>query len=210
MRRKKYFTRALIGVFAFSALTFWLSGCAFFTPKTPIAKVAEKYTVVTGVLVAPAELKNGNHRLIVYFNEQAETTDEDKSKIMRDANGEIVVDTEGKVVRTPETPSAAKKNVLMCVASNESNKEVLVNVREYLNDPKAQGKTIFIYGKTVNGAWQEYLSGVYCYITAIGFYVPTTGGYTYVTTEYGDGAFDNFSWTEFVKKIGSKAVDKAL
>lgn len=192
------------------AMIFAMTGCAFFTPKTPIAKVAEKYTVVTGVLVAPAELKNGNHRLIVYFNEQAEVSSEEQSKIMRDANGEIVVDTEGKVVRTPETPSAAKKNVLMCVASNESNKEVLVNVREYLNDPKAQGKTIFIYGKTVNGAWQEYLSGVYCSITAIGFYVPTTGGYTYVMTEFGDGVWDNFSWTEFLKKIGSAAVDKAI
>ena len=192
------------------ALIFAMTGCSWFTPKTPIAKVAEKYTVVTGVLVAPAELKNGNHRLIVYFNEQPEVSEEDKSKIMRDANGEIVVDTEGKVVRTPETPSAAKKNVLMCVASNESNKEVLVNVREYLNDPKAQGKTIFIYGKTVNGAWQEYLSGVHCSITAIGFYVPTTGGYTYVMTEFGDGVWDNFSWTEFLKKIGSAAVDKAI
>lgn len=192
------------------AMIFAMTGCAFFTPKTPIAKVAEKYTVVTGVLVAPAELKNGNHRLIVYFNEQAETAEDDKSKIMRDANGEIVVDTEGKVVKTPETPPASKKNVLMCVASNDSNKEVLVNVREYLNDPKAQGKTIFIYGKTLNGAWQEYLSGVHCSITAIGFYVPTTGGYTYVTTEYGDGAFDNFSWTEFMKKLGSKAIDSAL
>lgn len=192
------------------ALIFAMTGCSWFTPKTPIAKVAEKYTIVTGVLVAPAELKNGNHRLIVYFNEQPEVSEEDKSKIMRDANGEIVVDTEGKVVRTPETPSAAKKNVLMCVASNESNKEVLVNVREYLNDPKAQGKTIFIYGKTVNGAWQEYLSGVHCSITAIGFYVPTTGGYTYVMTEFGDGVWDNFSWTEFLKKIGSAAVDKAI
>ena len=192
------------------ALIFAMTGCSWFTPKTPIAKVAEKYTIVTGVLVAPAELKNGNHRLIVYFNEQPEVSEEDNSKIMRDANGEIVVDTEGKVVRTPETPSAAKKNVLMCVASNESNKEVLVNVREYLNDPKAQGKTIFIYGKTVNGAWQEYLSGVHCSITAIGFYVPTTGGYTYVMTEFGDGVWDNFSWTEFLKKIGSAAVDKAI
>ena len=188
----------------------FLSGCAYFTPKTPIAKVAEKYTVVTGVLVAPAELKNGNHRLIVYFNEQPEASVEDKSKIMRDANQEIVTDTEGKVVPTPDVPKAAKKNVLMCIASNESNKQVLVNVREYLNDSKAQGKTIFIYGKPINGAWQEYLSGVHCYITAIGFYVPTTGGYTYVMTEYGDGVWDTFSWTEFLKKIGSAAVDKAL
>lgn len=188
----------------------FISGCAYFAPKTPIAKVAEKYTVITGVLVAPAELKNSNHRLIVYFNQQAEVTEKDDSKIMRDANGEIVVDTEGKVVRAPETPKAADKNVLMCVASNESNKQVLVNVREYLNDPKAQGKTIFIYGTPVNGAWQEYLSGVYCNITAIGFYVPTTGGYTYVMTEFGDGVWDNFSWTEFLKKVGSKAVDKAI
>lgn len=187
-----------------------LSGCTMFTPKTPIAKVAEKYTVVTGVLVAPAELKNGNHRLIVYFNEQAETPEEDKSKIMRDANEEIVTDTEGKVVKVPDVPSAAKKNVLMCIASNDSNKDVLVNVREYLNDPKAQGKTIFIYGKPINGAWQEYLSGVHCYITAIGFYIPTTGGYTYVMTEFGDGMWDSFSWTEFLKKVGSKAVDTAL
>ena len=200
----------MLGIAAYSALTFWLSGCAYFAPKTPIAKVAEKYTVVTGVLVAPAELKNGNHRLIVYFNEQPEASEEDKSKIMRDANEEIVTDTEGKVVPTPDVPRASKKNVLMCIASNDSNKQVLVNVREYLNDPKAQGKTIFIYGKPIEGAWQEYLSGVSCYITAIGFYVPTTGGYTYVLTEFGDGAFDNFSWAEFIKKIGAKAIDKAL
>lgn len=198
----------LLSILLLSAYVF--TGCTLFTPKTPIAKVAEKYTVVTGVLVAPAELKNGNHRLIIYFNEQPEPSKEEQSKIMRDANGEVVVDTEGKVVRAPDAPSASKKNVLMCVASNESNKQVLINVREYLNDPKAQGKTIFIYGKPVAGAWQEYLSGVYCSITAIGFYVPTTGGYTYVMTEFGDGVWDNFSWTEFLKKIGSKAVDKAI
>lgn len=193
-----------------AAMVFAMNGCAYFAPQTPIAKVASKYTVVTGVLVAPAELKNGNHRLMIYFNEQAEPSEEDKGKVMRDANEDIVTDTEGQVVPVPDVPKAAKKNVLMCIASNDSNKQVLVNVREYLNDPKAQGKTIFIYGKTVDGAWQEYLSGVNCYITAIGFYVPTTGGYTYVLTEYGDGAFDNFSWTEFIKKVGAKAIDKAL
>jgi len=188
----------------------FLTGCALMTPKTPIAKLAEKYTVITGVLVAPVTLQNGQHRMIVYFNQQAEPTEEDKSKILRDANGEIAVDTEGKVVPTPDTPKAANKNVLMCVAQNDNNKQVLANVREYLNDPKAQGKTIFIYGKQISGTWQEYLSGVHCYITAIGFYVPTTGGYTYVMTEFGDGAWDSFSWTEFLKKIGSKAISKAI
>lgn len=187
-----------------------LNGCAYFIPKTPIAKMAEKYTVITGVLVAPAELKNGNHRLIVYFNEQPEMSEEDTSKIMRDANEEVVVDTEGKIVPVPNVPRASKKNILMCVASNDSNKEVLVNVREYLNDPKAQGKTMFIYGSPITGAWQEFLSGVHCTIKAVGFYVPATGGYTYVMTEYGDGAFDNFSWTEFIKKVGSAAADKVL
>ena len=130
---------------------------------------------------------------------------------MRDANGEIATDTDGKVVPTPDSPSATKKDIKMCIASNENNKEVLVNVREYLNDPKAQGKTIFIYGKEIaGGQWQEYLSGVHCYITAIGFYVPTTGNYTYVMTEYGDGVWDNFSWVEFLKQIGSAAVKKAI
>ena len=185
-------------------------GCTIFSPKTPIAKMAEKYTVITGVLVAPAELKNGQKRLIVYFNEQAEPTPEDKSKIMRDANGDIATDTQGKVVPAPETPKVADKNVLMCVAENQENKQVLINLRAYLNDPKAAGKTIFIYGTPVEGSWQEYISGVYCSITAIGFYVPTTGNYTYVLTEYGNGVFDNFSWTEFIKKLGSKAIDKAI
>src|SRR3972149_3296417 len=83
------------------AMIFALSGVSYSPPQTPIAKVASKYTVITGVLVAPAELKNSNHRLIVYFNEQAEPSEEDKSKIMRDANEEIVTDTEGKVVPTP-------------------------------------------------------------------------------------------------------------
>lgn len=189
-----------------------LTGCASFIPKTPIAKMAEKYTVITGVLIAPVELKNGNHRMIVYFNQQAEVTKENlrRPKILEDANGEAALDTEGRVVPAPETPKTANKNILMCVAQNDSKKEVLVNVREYLNDPKAQGRTIFIYGKLIDGSWQEYLSGVHCYITSIGFYVPTTGTYTYVMTAYGDGVWDNFSWTEFLKKIGSAAVDKAL
>ena len=189
---------------------FCFSGCAWFTPKNKVASMAEKYTVITGVLVAPAELKNGQQRLIVYFNEQKETI-EDKSKIMRDANGEIVVDTDGKVVRAPETPRVADKNVLMCVTENDQNKRVLINLRAYLNDPKAQGQTIFIYGTLLpDGNWKEYLTGVHCTIAAIGFYVPTTGSYTYVITEFGNGVWDTFSWTEFLKKIGSKAIDKAI
>jgi hypothetical protein len=192
------------------AMVLAMNGCAYFAPQTPIAKMAQKYTVITGVLVAPVELKNGNHRMIIYFNEAPEEKPEDKDKIMRDVNGEIATDTDGKVVKAPETPKAASKNVLMCVAANETHKEVLINLREYLNDPKAQGKTIFIYGTPITGAWQEYLSGVHCSITAVGFYIPTTGTYTYVMTEYGDGVWDNFSWTEFLKKVGSAAVDKAL
>ena len=184
--------------------------CTALTPKTPVAKLAEKYMVTTGVLVAPAELKNGKHRLVVYFNEQAEAIDEEHSDLLRDANGEMAKDLDGSIVLAPKVPMAAKKNVLMCIASNDSNSQVLVNLREYLNDPKAQGKTIFIYGKPITGAWQEYLGGVYCYITAIGFYVPATGSYTYVMTEYGDGVFDNFSWTEFLKKLGSAAAKKAF
>lgn len=187
-----------------------LTGCLFLSPKTPIAKMAEKYTVITGVLVAPAELKNGQKRLIIYFNEQPETTEKDQSTVMKDANGDAAVDTEGKIVPAPTTPKVADKNVLMCVAENTENKQVLINLRAYLNDSKAQGKTIFIYGTPVEGSWQEYISGVYCSITAIGFYVPTTGNYTYVLTEYGNGVFDNFSWTEFIKKLGTKAIEKAI
>lgn len=198
--------RLFLSLFLFIS---FLTGCSTFTPKTPIAKVAEKYTVITGVLIAPVELKNGQHRLILYFNEQKEPVGY-KSGILRDANGGVATDTEGKVVPAPETPRVAEKNVLMCVTENLNNKRVLINLREYLNDAEAQGKTIFIYGKTITGSWQEYLSGVHCYVSAIGFYVPATGTYTYVMTEYGDGVWDNFSWAEFLKKIGSKAIDKAL
>jgi hypothetical protein len=187
-----------------------MSGCAFFRPQTPIARIAEKYHVITGVLVAPVELKNGNHRMIMYFNETPEAKVESKDNIMRDANGEIATDTEGKVVKAPETPKAASKSVLMCVATNDQNKEVLVNLQAYLNDPKAQGTLIFIYGQLVDGSWQEYLSGVHCTVNVIGFYVPTTGGWTYVMTEYGDGMWDNFSWTEFIKTIGAQAIKKAI
>ena len=139
------------------AVIFTLTGCSYFTPKTPIAKIAEKYTIITGVLVAPAELKNGKGRLIIYFNEQPEPSEEDNRRTMRDANEDVVTDTEGNEVPTPDVPRVSKKNILMCIASNSSNKDVLVNVREYLNDSKAQGKTIFIYGKSVHGSWQEYL-----------------------------------------------------
>lgn len=193
------------------AMIFAMTGCSYFAPKNRVASMAEKYSVITGVLVAPAELKNGQQRLVVYFNEQKDEKPDDKSKIMRDANGEIVVDTDGKVVKAPETPKVADKNVLMCVTENAQNKRVLINLRAYLNDPKAQGKTIFIYGTLLpDGNWKEYLSGVHCTITAIGFYVPTTGSYTYVMTEFGNGVWDNFSWTEFLKKVGSKAIDKAI
>lgn len=189
---------------------FLLSGCALFAPKTPVAKMAESYTVITGVLAAPVELKNGQQRLIVYFNEEKDAP-ADREFLMRDGAGDVVVDMEGKAVPAPKTPKVVDKNVLMCIAENESNKRVLINIREYLNDPKAQGKTLFIYGTLLpEGQWKEYLSGVYCNIVAIGFYVPTTGSYTYVLTGFGDGVWDNFSWTEFLKKIGSKAVDKAI
>lgn len=190
---------------------FLSSGCSLFVPKAPVAKMAEKYTVITGVMAAPAELKNAQKRLIIYFNQVQEPPPEEKEFLLRDGNGDIVVDTEGKPVKAPRTPSVVDKNVLMCVAENDSNKRVLINLREYLNDAKAQGKTLFIYGTLLpDGQWKEYLSGVHCNIIAIGFYVPTTGNYTYMLTEFGDGVWDNFSWTEFLKKIGSKAIDKAI
>lgn len=189
--------------------TLALSGCTLFNPKTPVAKIAEDYTVITGVLAAPAELKNGQQRLIIYFNQEVDT--EPREPIVRDGEGDVVTDTEGQLVPAPKTPKVVDKNVLMCVAENQSNKRVLINIREYLNDPKAQGKTLFIYGKLLqDGQWKEFLSGVHCNVIAVGFYVPTTGNYTYVLTGFGDGVWDNFSWTEFLKKIGSKAVDKAL
>lgn len=203
--------RMLVAAILLSMGVVFSSGCSMFKPKTPVAKMAEKYTVITGVLVAPVELKNGQQRLIVYFNQVQDPPPEDKEAVLRDGNGEIVIDMEGKVVKAPKTPNVADKNVLMCVAENQSNKRVLINLREYLNDPKAQGKTLFIYGTLLpDGQWKEYLSGVHCNVLAVGFYVPTTGNYTYILTGFGDGVWDNFSWTEFLKKIGSKAVDKAL
>ena len=159
-------------------MIFALTGCAYFTHKTPIAKLAEKYTVITATLVAPAELRNGNSRLIIYFRAK-----------------------EDGVTSSP---------VLMCLAANSSNKDVLVNVREYLYDSYTEGRVIYIYGKPIHGSWQEYLVGMHCYIKAIGFYVAATDSYSYLATEYGDGAFDNFSWLEFMKKLGAAAAKKAL
>lgn len=198
-----------LGLIALTGLL--ASGCAFFHPKAPVAKMAEKYTVITGVLAAPAELKNAQKRLIVYFNEEKDAPPEPREPIVRDGNGDIVTDMEGKVIPAPKPSKIVDKDVKMCVAENDSNKRVLINIREYLNDPKAQGKTLFIYGTLLaDGQWKEYLSGVHCNIIAIGFYVPTTGNYTYILTGFGDGVWDNFSWTEFMKKLGSKALDKAI
>ena len=188
------------------------TGCSTITTnlmKPDVAKLAEKYLTLTGTLAAPPVLMNSNHRLVLFFSEQSKP-ELDNSVLMRDGNGDITTDTDGVVVVAPKPEKEVAKEVLTCVAENEQNKQVLINVRTYLNDPKAAGKVIYIYGRKIDGPWNEYTSGMNFYIEAVGLYVPASAQYVVITTGFGDGMFDQVSWISFMKQVGMTAIKSAL
>jgi hypothetical protein len=166
--------------------------------KPNVVKLAQKYTIITGTVAAPPKLMNGNRRLLVFI---AEEPNPDKQEpILPNADGSAATDTNGIVVNPPVNKQA-NKEVAMCIAENLDNKQVLVNIEGYLTDPKANGKPIIIYGKRLDSAWNEYVTGINCYINAISFYVPETGTYAIVTTDYGDGIFDTMDWKSFLAMV---------
>lgn len=190
-------------IFTTSALT----ACSMFgTPQT-VAKLAVEHTIIQGTLVAPPTLMNGNKRLALYLQEQQEP--DPKEPILHDGNGETVTAKDGTVVLAPKVPSALSKEVSLCITENDQNKQVLENIALYLGDPKAQGKPIVLYGRRLDSAWHEYVSGVNCTFDAIGLYVPASGQYVIIQSIFGDGLFDQTDWKEFavtVVKTGIKFV----
>jgi hypothetical protein len=184
-----------------------LSGCAMFGSKQTVAKLAEQHTTITGTLVAAPTLMNSNKRLALYLQEQPEP--EPKDVLMKDGNGDTTTTPDGTVVLAPKVPSAVGKEIILCITENEQNKQVLINIAEYLKDPKAQGKPVFLYGRRLDSAWHEYVSGVNCTFDAIGLYVPANGQYVVIQSIFGDGLFDQTDWTAFavtVFKTGIKFV----
>jgi hypothetical protein len=184
-----------------------LSACAMFGSKETVAKLAEQHTTITGTLVAAPTLMNSNKRLALYLQEQPEPAPKDP--LMKDGNGDTTTTPDGTVVLAPKVPSALNKEVILCITENEQNKQVLINIAEYLNDPKAQGKPVFLYGRRLDSAWHEYVSGVNCTFDAIGLYVPANGQYVVIQSIFGDGLFDQTDWKEFaitVVKTGIKFV----
>lgn len=186
------------------------SGCAIFGSKQTVAKLAEQHTTIQGTLAAPPNLMNGNKRLALYLQEEPEP--EPKSAVLQDGNGETVVTPApdgGTVVLAPKVPSVISKEIILCITENDQNKQVLENIAEYLKDPRAATKPVFLYGRRLDSAWHEYVSGVNCTFDAIGLYVPESGQYVVIQSIFGDGLFDQTDWKEFaitVVKTGIKFV----
>lgn len=176
--------------------------------KPTVAKLAQQHETITGTLAAPPNLMNGNKRLALFLQEEPNPT-KDTNVLMQDGNGDTATTEDGTVVLAPKVPSAVSKEVILCITENEQNKQVLVNIAEYLKDSKAQGKPVFLYGRRLDSAWHEYVSGVNCTFDAIGLYVPESGQYVVIQSIFGDGLFDQTDWTAFavtVFKTGIKFV----
>lgn len=193
----------------FLALLALLStGCTtvpFFHERPTVTALAKEYVTITGTLVAPPELRNGNIRLFIALQTEPEPA-ANNDVLAHDANGDSVVDTGGQVVAAPKPNTAVAKEVLLCVAENTDNKQVLINIAEYLKDPKAANKPVFLYGRRIDSAWKEFVTGINCYVNAVGVYVPSTGQYAVITTEYGDGMFDSVDWKSFLVTVGKTAI----
>lgn len=185
------------------------TGCAAiggpFSPRPSVVKLAEKFSIITGTIAAPPKLMNGNRRLLVFLAEEPEP-EKPNDKVAQNADGSAVTDTNEQVLSIPRVDKQVPKVVSMCVAENADNKQVLINIEAYLSDPKAASKPIIIYGKRLDSAWNEYVTGINCYINAISFYVPETGTYAIVTTDYGDGLLDQTDWKSFVVMVGKTAI----
>ncbi len=175
-----------------------LTGCLT-SGKTTVAKLAEQHTTITGTLVAPPTLMNGNKRLALYLQEQPNP--EPKDALLHDGNGDLPTTQDGNIILAPKVPSALTKEVILCITENEQNKQVLVNITSYLNDAKAQDKPIFLYGRRLDSPWHEYVSGVNCTFDAIGLYVPASGQYVVIQSSFGDGLFDSMDWRSFVVTV---------
>ncbi len=185
------------------------TGCAILGGGKPtVAKLAQQHETITGQLAAPPNLMNSNKRLALFLQEEPNPT-KDNSTVMHDGNGDPSTTQDGSVVLAPKVPSVVSKEVILCITENEQNKQVLINIAEYLKDPKAQGKPVFLYGRRIDSAWHEYVSGVNCTFDAIGLYVPESGQYVVIQSIFGDGLFDQTDWTAFavtVFKTGIKFV----
>ena len=184
-----------------ATLALALTACASsmpFSGRPTVAKLSENFTTITGTVAAPPQLKNGGKRLFIYIAEEPNPVTPDK--VVHDGDGSVATDITGQVVVALPNKVTAK-DVSLCVAENTDNKQVLANIADYLNDPKAAGKVVYIYGKRVDSAWNEYVTGISCYINAIGFYVPESGSYIILTTDFGDGILDTMDWKSFVVMV---------
>lgn len=195
-------------LYATLLMSLLFSGCAMFGTKQTVAKLAEQHTTIQGTLVAPPTLMNSNKRLALFLQEEPNPT-RDTSTIMHDGNGDTSTTSDGTIVLAPKVPSVVSKEIVLCITENEQNKQVLINIAEYLKDPKAANKPVFLYGRRLDSAWHEYVSGVNCTFDAIGLYVPDSGQYVVIQSIFGDGLFDQTDWTAFavtVVKTGIKFV----
>lgn len=180
-------------------LTLFCCGCATFSGKTTVAKLAEQHTTITGTLVAPPNLMNGNKRLAIYLQEQPEPAPKDP--LLKDGNGATITDNDGSVMLAPKVPAVVSKEVILCITENEQNKQVLINIAAYLSDSKSQDKPIVLYGRRLDSPWHEYISGVNCTFDAIGLYVPANGQYVIIQSVFGDGMFDQMDWKDFALTV---------
>jgi hypothetical protein len=109
-----------------------------------------------------------------------------------------------------ESPIEEKTEIIVALAENEQEGKVLANLAERL---KNSNEVAFLYGYRINKTYKEYSEGIDFIIVAVGVYLPYAEKYVVVHTDYGEGmmhAIRDVSWGDFLKKVASGAVKKAL
>lgn len=109
-----------------------------------------------------------------------------------------------------DKPTEDKQEVLICMAVNKDNKRLLKGLADKLT---AVDAPVFLYGKPVDGNWQEYIEGIDFEVSAIGYYANDADKYVTVITTYGDGAMDvirSAGWKKFLMEVSKRAVKAAI
>ena len=110
----------------------------------------------------------------------------------------------------PTIDGAFKGEVVVCVAFNDENKNLLKKLNDKL---VGNEKELVIFGSNIEGSWQEYMDGIDVNVYAISFYNLNAQKYQTIITGYGGRFRDvvkSMSWNQFLIEVGKKAAKAAL
>jgi hypothetical protein len=164
------------------------------TGKHSATQYAKEFTTESGILAAAPILLDGNHRLMLFLEKPPVA--EKKPKPLTDAmTGEALPEP------SEEELEQAKREIIVAIAENEENSDILVRLHKLLVE--SGGTPIYIYGKQIprGSRWKEYADGIDFYVVAVGVFVPSANKPFIIQTTYGDHWTDSIEWRGFVVKV---------